>query len=184
MRAAVGRRRSSGRSTAGLQRPITWRNPGSSSKGRSPSSIKASPAAGSKQKFRYGGHGDYELSLDFGRICNLDRWTLELGAEHRFAETVNLATGAVIPVAVAPSLPLPRDKRPGADEGPLRLRSALTMSNYSSGKSMRWKRTSNAFADGNGTERFFGSAFNFYEIAVRTVPFSTLAAGVNVYPRR
>jgi porin len=109
----------------------------------------------------------------------LDRWTLELGAEHRFAETVNLATGSVIPVSVAPSLPSPTTN----DLALTKVRFACELhDNFEAffGKIDALEETSNAFADGNGTERFFGSSFNFYTIAVRTVPFSTLAAGVNV----
>ena len=136
-------------------------------------------SGGIERKFRYGGHADYEMSFDFGRICGLDRWALELGAEHRFAETVNLATGSVIPVAVAPSLPSPTTN----DLALTKVRFACELhDNFEAffGKIDALDETSNAFADGNGTERFFGSSFNFYTIAVRTVPFSTLAAGVNV----
>ena len=136
-------------------------------------------SGGIEQQFRYGGHGDYELAFDLGRICDLDRWRLELGAEHRFADTVNLATGSVIPVAVAPSLPSPTTNHLALTK----VRFAYELHDNVEaffGKIDALEENSNAFADGNGTERFFGSSFNFYTSAVRTVPFSTLAAGLNV----
>ena len=38
----------------------------------------------------------------------------------------------------------------------------------------------NGIADGNGREKFFGTAFNYNPIATRTIPFSTLGAGFAV----
>ena len=38
----------------------------------------------------------------------------------------------------------------------------------------------NAFADGNGRDRFFSTAFNYNPVATRTVPFSTLGAGLKL----
>jgi porin len=136
-------------------------------------------SGGIEQKFRYGGHGDYDIDLDFGRICGLDGFTLELGSEHRFAETVNLATGSVVPVALQPNLPDPATN----DLALTKVRFALELHDgfeIFCGKIDTLEEDSNAFADGNGGERFFNSAFNYYPVATRTVPFSTLGAGVNV----
>ena len=136
-------------------------------------------SGGLQQKFRDGGHGDYEAGFDFGRMCGLDGFTIELGAEHRFAETVNLATGSVIPVAVAPSSPSPTTN----DLALTKVRFAYKVYDNVEvflGKIDALEETTNAFADGNGTERFFATPFNFYAISVRTIPFSTLAAGFNV----
>jgi hypothetical protein len=60
-------------------------------------------SGGFEQKFRYGGHGEYDLDLDFGKICGWDGFTIELGSEHRFGENVNRSTGSVIPVALSQS---------------------------------------------------------------------------------
>lgn len=136
-------------------------------------------SGGIQEKFRYGGHGDYELGFDFGRICGLDGFTIELGAEHRFAETVNIATGSVIPVAVAPSLPSPTTNSLALTKVRFAYEVVENVEVFF-GKIDALEENSNAFADGNGTERFFATPFNFYAIAVRTVPFSTLAAGINV----
>lgn len=134
---------------------------------------------GLQQHFQYGGHGDYDLSFDFGKLCELDGLSLELGAEHRFGETVNRATGSVIPAALLPNLPDP-------DINDLALTKVVLKHELSGhleiffGKLDTLEFDTNAFADGNGRDRFFSTAFNYNPIATRTVPFSTLGAGFNV----
>jgi carbohydrate-selective porin OprB len=37
-------------------------------------------SGGNEQQFRYGGHGEYDFDLDFGKICGWDGFTIELGS--------------------------------------------------------------------------------------------------------
>jgi hypothetical protein len=50
-------------------------------------------SGGLDQRFEYSGHGDYELSFDFGKLIDVEGLTLDLGSEHRFGESVNEHTG-------------------------------------------------------------------------------------------
>jgi len=134
---------------------------------------------GRERRFVYGGHGDYDMSIDFGKLCRFDGLSLELGAEHRFGETANRDTGSVIPVALLLNLPDPETES-------LALTKVVLTHELSEhvevflGKLDTLEYDTNAFADGNGRDRFFSTAFNYNPIATRTVPFSTLGAGFNV----
>jgi porin len=136
-------------------------------------------SGGIEREFRYCGHGDYDLDLDLGRICGLDGFTIDLGSEHRFADTVNESTGSVVPVALLPNLPEPETNSLALTE--IRF-------NYELREDLEifWGKVDtlvydrNAFADGKGAEKFFSTAFNYNPIATRTIPFSTLGGGIHV----
>ena len=64
-------------------------------------------SGGRERRFADSGHGEYGLLIDFDELCGCAGSSLELGAEHRFGETVNRDTGSVIPVALLPNLPTP-----------------------------------------------------------------------------
>jgi porin len=136
-------------------------------------------SGGLQQRSRYSGHGDYDMSFDFGKLADMEGFSLELGAEHRFGITANRDTGSVIPVALLPNLP-----DPGVDD--LALTKVIFTQEFSEhfeiffGKLDTLEFDSNAYADGNGRNRFFSTAFNYNPIATKTVPFSTLGAGFNV----
>ncbi|WP_197171166.1 carbohydrate porin [Novipirellula aureliae] len=136
-------------------------------------------SGGLERKFRYGGHGDYDIGIDFGKLCDVEGFTIELGAEHRFAQTVNPATGSIVPVALLPNLP-------DADKYDLALTQVLFNYEVSDqlelffGKLDTLEFDTNRFADGNGSEKFFSSALNYNPAMTRTIPFSTLGAGFNL----
>ena len=133
-------------------------------------------SGGRRQRFRYGGHGDYVLNFDFGKLGVHKGLYLQIRAEHRFGKPVNLATGAVIPVALSPNLPVPGDEN-------LMLTNVLFTQDLSEslalffGKMDTLDGDPNAFAHGRGKDQFLNSAFVFNPIAVRTIPYSTLGAG-------
>jgi porin len=135
-------------------------------------------SGGIEHKFRYGGHGDYGLDLDMGKICGLDRVTIELGSEHRFAETVNSATGSVVPVALLPNLPEPETDVLALTEIRFNFEVHEDIEVFC-GKLDTLVYDRNLFADGNGAEKFLSTAFIYNPIATRTVPFSTLGGGIS-----
>ncbi|HIK95125.1 MAG TPA: carbohydrate porin [Planctomycetes bacterium] len=136
-------------------------------------------SGGLHQRFEYSGHGDYEMSFDFEKLFDAKGWSLDLGSEHRFGETVNSDTGSIVPVALLPNLP-----EPEIDD--LALTKVLFTHRTSDqfrvffGKIDTLEFDQNGIADGKGREKFFGTAFNYNPIATRTIPFSTLGAGFAV----
>ena len=138
-------------------------------------------SGGLQRTFEYSGHGDYDLDFDFEKLFELKGFSLELGSEHRFGETVNgiNGTGASVPVALLPNLPEPETNH-------LALTKVMFKQEFSPnvevffGKLDTLEYDTNAFADGNGRDRFFSTAFNYNPVATRTVPFSTLGAGLKL----
>ncbi|GEM_PF-2098949 len=118
-------------------------------------------------------------SGQFQVIPLIEGLSLELGSEHRFGETVNPDTGSSIPVALLPDLPAP-------DISHLALTKVLFIQELYEdleiffGKMDTLEFDTNGFAYGNGRERFFSTAFNYDPIATKTIPFSTLGAGISV----
>ena len=47
-------------------------------------------SGGLEQRFRYGGHGDYVAKFDFDKLIGREGLFLQLRAEHRFGQAVNL----------------------------------------------------------------------------------------------
>jgi porin len=136
-------------------------------------------SGGVEQRFRYSGHGEYEATFDFGKLADIEGFSLELGSEHRFGMTVNPDTGSAIPVALLPNLPDP-------DINDLALTKVLFIQELSEdlevffGKMDSLEFDTNGFAYGNGRDRFFSTAFNYNPIATKTIPFSTLGAGISL----
>ena len=85
----------------------------------------------------------------------------------------------MIPVALLPNLPDPDTKTLALTKVVL-TRELSERVEVFLGKLDTLEYDTNAFADGNGRDRFFSTAFNYNPIATRTVPFSTLGAGFNV----
>ena len=51
-------------------------------------------SGGLEQRFRYGGHGDYVVKFDFDKLSGQEGLFLQLRAEHRFGQAVNLDSGS------------------------------------------------------------------------------------------
>jgi hypothetical protein len=65
-------------------------------------------SGGIERDFRYAGHGDYLANFDFGKLIGKQGAFLKLRAEHRFGETINDATGVVLPPTIAGDLQIGR----------------------------------------------------------------------------
>ena len=124
----------------------------------------------------YAGHGDYVTNFDFGKLGLQEGLFLKLRAEHRFGETINGQTGAILPATVLPELP-------AAESEELLLTNVLFTQALSetfavfAGKLDTLDGDMNAFAHGRGKTQFSNVGFVANPIALRTVPYSTLAAG-------
>jgi porin len=133
-------------------------------------------SGGLEQRFRYGGHGDYLAKFDFDKLLGREGLFLQLRAEHRFGQAVNLDSGSFGAPAVLPNLPVL-----GREDVHLTnfvITQALSEKFIVfAGKVDTLDGDFNDFAHGRGRTQFFNSNFVFNPIAVRTIPYSTLAAG-------
>jgi len=131
---------------------------------------------GLEQHSKYGGHGDYVFNFDMDKLCGHEGLFLKLRAEHRFGETINADTGAFIPATISPALPV-------ADSEDVYLTDVLATQFFSenfgvfAGKMDTLDGDQNAYASGRGKDQFSNLAMVINPIALRTIPYSTLATG-------
>lgn len=134
-------------------------------------------AGGLEREYRYAGHGDYVTNFDFGKMGVQQGLFLKLRAEHRFGESLAGATGAVLPPNILADLPV-------ADRESLYLTNVIVTQALSesfvlfAGKVDTLDGDLNAYAHGRGMTQFSNSAFVANPIALRTIPYSTLGAGM------
>jgi porin len=134
---------------------------------------------GVRQRFAYGGHGDYVANVDFGKLGVQEGLFLKVRAEHRFGENINRDTGAFLPASLLTELPVPNDEE-------LYLTNFLFMQFLNehfalfAGKLDTLDGDLNAFAHGRGKTQFLNTGFVINPIALRTIPYSTLGCGFTV----
>jgi len=131
---------------------------------------------GVRRDFDFGGHGDYVLKTDFGKMGIRDGLYLKIRAEHRFGETIVSDVGCFISPTLVADLPVF-----GSEQ--LYLTNVLLTQVLSdsfavfAGKMDTLDGDANAFAHGRGKTQFSNMAFVFNPIVGATVPYSTLGAG-------
>ncbi len=131
---------------------------------------------GLQRQSRYSGHGDYVINLDGGKLGVQEGMFVKLRAEHRFGQSVNFDTGALMPATLAADLPV-------ADSDHVYLTNVLITQMFSenfgvfAGKMDTLDGDLNAFAHGRGKTQFSNLGFVVNPIALRTVPFATLGTG-------
>jgi porin len=133
-------------------------------------------SGGLQQQFRYGGHGDLVVNVDFGKLDIQEGLFLKLRAEDRFGESLSGATGALLPPELAVDLPVSNSDAVYLTD--VLFTQALSESfAVFAGKMDTLDGDANAFAHGRGIDQFSNTAFNFNPIALRAAPYSTLGAG-------
>jgi porin len=131
---------------------------------------------GARRDFDYGGHGDYVLTTDCGKLGIRDGLHVKLRAEHRFGETIVNDVGCFISPTLIADLPVFGSER-------LYLTNVLITQEVNdslsvfAGKMDTLDGDMNAFAHGRGKTQFSNMAFVFNPIVGATVPYSTLGAG-------
>ena len=137
-------------------------------------------SGGLQQRFRYSGHGDYVLKFDFDKLSGQEGLFLQLRAEHRFGQALNLIdTGKFSSTSVQANLP-------ALDTEDLLLTNVVITQALSEqfvvflGKIDTMDGDMNAFAHGRGKTQFLNTNFVFNPIAVQTTPYSTLGAGFSI----
>ncbi|MGD9722900.1 MAG: carbohydrate porin [Pirellulales bacterium] len=131
---------------------------------------------GLRQDLAYGGHGDYVLKFDCGKLGLPEGMFVKLRAEHRFGETITSDVGCFISPTLIADLPVF-----GSEQVYLTnvLFTQLLGDNLAvfAGKMDTLDGDMNAFAHGRGKTQFSNMAFVFNPIVGATVPYSTLGAG-------
>lgn len=132
-------------------------------------------SGGRSEDSHYAGHGDYVFNFDMSKLGVHEGLFLKVRAEHRFGDTINADTGALLPASIYANLPGTADE--------LLLTNVLFTQMFSPsfgvffGKLDTLDGDKNAFAHGRGRDQFFNMAFVSAPVALRTVPYSTLGAG-------
>jgi porin len=133
-------------------------------------------AGGARRDFDFGGHGDYVLMLNGGKLGWQDGLHLKIRAEHRFGETIVNDVGCFISPTLIADLPVF-----GSEQ--LYLTNVLITQELTdslavfAGKMDTLDGDMNAFAHARGKTQFSNMAFVFNPIVSATVPYATLGAG-------
>ena len=141
---------------------------------------------GKNGAWEYGGRGDLILNLDSGKLGLWPGGFFNFEMEGNWASAVNPKTGALMPVNVSQTVPLP----PGGIFGVPAWNFTQFLSPYAGltiGKFATVTDTSgdmNEFAHGKGDTNFMNMAFNFNPLVAFTVPYSTLGTGLVVLPTK
>jgi porin len=141
---------------------------------------------GKNGAWEYGGRGDLILNLDSGKLGLWPGGFFNFEMEGNWASAVNPKTGALMPVNVSQTVPLP----PGDIFGVPAWNFTQFISPYAGltlGKFATVTDTSgdmNEFAHGKGATNFMNMAFNFNPLLAFTVPYSTLGTGLIVLPTK
>lgn len=136
-------------------------------------------SGGLEQEFRFSGHNDYVVNMDLGKLGLQKGMFVKLRGENRYGESLAGATGTFVPAIVAADLPVP-------DSTNVYLSNVLFTQMVSErvgfffGKLDTLDGDTNAFARGRGKTQFSNLAFVASPIVLRTVPYSTLGAGMVV----
>jgi porin len=134
-------------------------------------------SGGLQDTFRFGGRNDYLLNVDGQKAGLWEGLGINLHGETVYGDSVNLLTGAVVPVNIGRSLPVP-----------VGTVSALTAVKFTqalsenlilyAGKINTVDNLQQPFMPGRGLDAgFMNGAFVFNPVLGRTIPYSTFGAG-------
>ena len=133
-------------------------------------------SGGASRNFEFGGHGDYVLMMDGGKLGLQDGLFVKIRAENRYGQTIVNNVGCFISPTLIADLPV-------FDSEQVYLTNVLITQVLSdsvavfAGKMDTLDGDMNAFAHARGKTQFSNMAFVFNPIVSATVPYSTLGAG-------
>ena len=114
-------------------------------------------SGGLEQTDRYGGHGDYLINIDLGKLGLHEGLFVKLRAEHRFGRSIGEPSGVFLPPNLATELPL-------ADSEQVYLTNVLLTQFLSerfaiyAGKLDTLDGEANTYASGRGITQFLNTA--------------------------
>lgn len=136
-------------------------------------------SGGINETFEYAGRGDYYLNVD-GQKAGL--WAgsfLTLHGETRWGDTINNATGAIMPANVGMLFPKPTGTATALTG--VKFTQALS-ENFVvfGGKLNQFDELKQPYASGRGVDAFMNASLTFPVVLARTTPYSSLGAGFAV----
>ena len=131
---------------------------------------------GINENWKYGGHGDYRLGIDFGKLGIREGLSLKLRAEHRFGEFLSTDAGLITPASLHAASPTP------ASESLILTNVIFTQVVNENwivfmGKLDTLDGDRNPFASDRGKTMFMNTSLLEPVSGIPTVPFATLGAG-------
>ena len=137
-------------------------------------------SGGVKDTFRFGGRNDYYLNVDGQKAGLWQGLSINLHGETVYGESVNLDTGAVLPVNIGRALPVVS----GTETALTNVKFTQALSEnflVYFGKINTIDNVQQPFMPGRGLDAgFMNSAFVYNPVLGRTIPYSTLGAGAAV----
>jgi porin len=134
---------------------------------------------GVQQDLDFGGHGDYVLNFDCGKLGIQEGMFVKVRAEHRFGETITSDVGCFISPTLIADLPIFGSEQVYITNVLITQMLGDSLAVFA-GKMDTLDGDMNAFAHGRGKTQFSNMAFVFNPIVGATVPYSTLGAGFAV----
>ena len=138
---------------------------------------------GKETGWEYGGRGDLTINADTQKLGLWPGGFITVEVEGNWDKSVNGETGALMPVNTNQLFPMA-----GSDQ--LNI-PAVTLTQFLShyfgvfvGKLDTMSGDMNEFAHGKGDTKFFNMAFSINPVALLTIPYSTLGAGVIILPTK
>jgi porin len=132
---------------------------------------------GIDQAYRYGGRGDYIANIDFEKLGFGKGTFLTLHGETIFGESVNFATGGLMPVSLGQAVPVPNGTVTALTGVKLTQFLSESMLVYG-GKINLLDEFNQPFSGGaRGTNGFMNAGLLIPPILARTLPYSTYGGG-------
>jgi len=141
---------------------------------------------GKDDAWKYGGRGNLTFNVDTQKLGLWPGGFLTVEVEGNFTNSVNRLTGALMPVNNSQLYPTPTI----VHKNNLNVPNVSFMQFFSPyagvvlGKLDTTSGDANEFAHGKGDTQFLNLAFNINPLAVVTVPYSTLGAGLIILPTK
>jgi porin len=140
-------------------------------------------SGGKKIGWEYGGRGDLTLNVDTGKMGLWPGGFFAVEVEGNFGNSINSYTGALMPVNTNQIFPMANSDQINVPE----ISMTQFLSHYFGvfvGKIDTTSGDMNEFAHGKGDTQFLNLAFGINPVALLTVPYSSLAAGVLILPTK
>jgi porin len=140
-------------------------------------------SGGKDDDWLYGGRGNTTINVDTQKLGLWPGGFLTVELEGNFANSVNGQTGALMPVNTNQIFPMPT----GSNFNVPQVSFMQFFSPYAGlvfGKLDTMSGDANEFAHGKGDTQFMNTALSINPVALLTVPYSTLGAGVIVLPTK
>lgn len=136
---------------------------------------------GTDEKWEYSGRGLFTLKIDTQKLGLWPGGFFTLEAEGNWGDSINLNTGAIMPVNSNHIYPVPLDEEFAIPNVSF---TQFLSQNFGViiGKLDTTTGDMNEFAHGKGDDQFFNLAFNLNPVLLVAVPYSTLGIGAVILP--